>query len=379
MERMCYDKVTSYDKGGNTMECKVYPGMLSGSMCAPASKSEAHRKMICAGLTDGITKLTNFMDSEDLKATRNCLRALGASIQREGDTLTVTGINQQGRRRPVMDCGESGSTLRFFVPLAMVLAGGGTFVMHGRLGQRPMDVYKDLFVPRGVSWRMGVGVDGAAELHVVGKVEAGEFVLPGSVSSQFVSGLLFALPMLEKDSVLRVLPPVESTGYIHMTLQALADSGIVIRPIGEFAWQIPGGQKYHSESGMLTGDYSQGAVFLCAQALGHAVTVEGLEEKTLQGDAAVVSFLQKLGCTMVQKNGTWHVKEANLKGTTLSMRDCPDIAPIMALVCQMAEGESRLTGCGRLRLKECDRLQGTVEILNQLGGCARAEGNDIII
>lgn len=361
------------------MDMTFIPAPLKGTVAAPASKSEAHRRMICAGLTRGATTLTGFMDSADMAATARCLKALGALVVQEEDRLTVTGYARRHTKLPVLDCGESGSTLRFFVPIALAMAGGGVFRMHGRLGQRPMDVYRDLFVPRGVRWRMGVGCDGAAELTVKGKLEAGHYVMPGNVSSQFVSGLMFALPLLEEDSTLTVQPPVESAGYIRMTLEALTESGIVMDEIAPFSWRIAGNQQYQAKDGHLAGDYSQAAVLCCAGALGHDVTVTHLAAQTTQGDRAVLKHLAALGASVTEDASGVTVTADKLKGAVLDMSDCPDIAPILALVCQLAEGESRLTGCGRLRLKECDRLAATVEVLNLLGGNARAEGDEIAI
>lgn len=361
------------------MEMTFSPALLAGVAEAPASKSEAHRLMICAGLTAGETTLTGYMDSADMAATRRCLRALGASTERGEDWLTLRGRARKPAKLPVLDCGESGSTLRFFVPIALAVAGGGVFRMHGRLGQRPMDVYRDLFVPRGVRWRMGVGCDGAAELTVQGMLEAGNYVLPGNVSSQFVSGLLFALPLLKEDSTLQVQPPVESAGYIRMTVEAIAKSGVTMDEFAPFKWRIPGNQVYEAHDGRLSGDYSQAAVLLCASAMGHDVKVTGLAAETTQGDRAVLKHLAALGAQVTETADGVRVTAEALHGATLDMADCPDIAPILALVCQLAEGESRLTGCGRLRIKECDRLAATVEILNLLGGNAKAEGNDIVI
>lgn len=361
------------------MEMTFAPAHLAGTAAAPASKSEAHRLMICAGLTDGETTLTGYMDSADMAATRRCLRALGAATERGEDWLTLRGHAKKPKKLPVLDCGESGSTLRFFVPIALAVAGGGVFRMHGRLGQRPMDVYRDLFVPRGVRWRMGVGCDGAAELTVQGRLEAGNYVLPGNVSSQFVSGLLFALPLLGEDSTLQVQPPVESAGYIRMTVEAITASGVVMDEVAPFKWRIPGRQAYQAKGGRLSGDYSQAAVLLCAAALGEDVTVTGLSAQTTQGDRAILQHLAALGAQVEETESAITVKADALHGANLDMSDCPDIAPILALVCQLAEGESRLTGCGRLRIKECDRLAATVEILNLLGGSAKAEGNDIVI
>ena len=361
------------------MDAKFEPCRLRGTVAAPASKSEAHRRMICAGLsTDEIT-LTGYMASADMDATKRCLTALGAMVRVEGDVLTVKGGAVKPGLMPMLDCGESGSTLRFFVPLAMTLAGGGTFRMHGRLGSRPMDVYRDLFVPQGTGWRMGAGADGAAELTVYGSLVPGNYELPGNVSSQFVSGLLFALPLLEGESTLTVKPPVESVGYIRMTIKAIAESGIRLEEIAPFQWRIPGFQRYHAPSGSLHGDYSQAAVLLCAAALGHDITVTGLAADSIQGDRAVLAHLRALGAAVDERDGAITVTGGELRGAELDMRDCPDIAPMQALVCQLAQGESRLTHCGRLRLKECDRLAATVNILNRLGGCARAEGDDIVI
>ena len=361
------------------MDMTFYPASLTGTVVAPASKSEAHRRMICAGLTRGTTTLDGFMDSADMAATGRCLKALGAKITLSGDCLTVTGYDRRIARLPVLDCGESGSTLRFFVPIALAMAGGGVFRMHGRLGQRPMDVYRDLFVPRGVRWRMGVGCDGAAELTVQGRLEAGHYVLPGNVSSQFVSGLMFALPLLEEESTLTVEPPVESASYIRMTVEALTQSGVTMEETAPFSWRIPGQQQVQARSGRLSGDYSQAAVLLCAGALGHRVTVTHLEKETTQGDRAILSQLEALGANVCEDESGITVTADALTGTTLNMADCPDIAPIIALTCQLASGESCLNGCGRLRLKECDRLAATVEILNLLGGNARAEGDSIVI
>ena len=361
------------------MDMTFFPAPLRGTVAAPASKSEAHRRMICAGLTRSTTTLSGFMDSADMAATARCLKALGAKVEQSPEALTVTGYAKKPCKLPVLDCGESGSTLRFFVPIALAMAGGGVFRMHGRLGQRPMDVYRDLFVPRGVRWRMGVGCDGAAELTVKGELEAGHYVMPGNVSSQFVSGLLFALPLLEEGSTLTVEPPVESAGYIRMTVEALTRSGVVMEEIAPFSWRIAGQQQYQARNGQLSGDYSQAAVLLCAGALGHQVTVTGLARETTQGDRAVLEHLAALGAQVREEAAGITVTADKLTGAVLDMADCPDIAPILALTCQLAEGESRLTGCGRLRLKECDRLAATVEVLNLLGGNARAEGDAIVI
>ena len=178
------------------MKKTFFPAHLIGTVSAPASKSEAHRRMICAGLTQGETMLTGFMDSADMAATMRCLGALGSTFNRDGDTLTISGMQGKIAKMPVMDCGESGSTLRFFVPIALTVAGGTVFRMHGRLGSRPMDVYRDLFVPRGVRWYMGVGADGALQLGGICLVAG----LGGATRRDGSLAYYFSEPIVENDA-----------------------------------------------------------------------------------------------------------------------------------------------------------------------------------
>ena len=185
---------------------------------------------------------------------------------------------------------------------------------------------------------MGVGADGAAELTVRGKMEPGDYVLPGDVSSQFVSGLLFALPLLPGNSTLTVQQPVESESYIRMTIEAIAASGIEVQESNAFSWRIPGHQQYKSHSCHLNGDYSQAAVLCCAGALGHDITVTHLSPVTTQGDRAILRHLMALGATVEESDNHIRVKADKLHGATLDMHDCPDIAPILALTAQLAEG-----------------------------------------
>ena len=195
----------------------------------------------------------------------------------------------------------------------------------------------------------------------------------------FALTLLFALPLLPGNSTLTVQQPVESESYIRMTIEAIAASGIEVQEGSAFSWRIPGHQQYKSHSCHLNGDYSQAAVLCCAGAMGHDITVTHLSPVTTQGDRAILRHLMALGATVEESDNHICVKAGKLHGATLDMHDCPDIAPILALTAQLAEGESRLTHCGRLRLKECDRLAATVEILNLLGGDAKADGDDIVL
>lgn len=361
------------------METVFYPASLRGVVQAPPSKSECQRRMICAAMTPAATSLQPLDPADDIEAFQRCIQALGAKVIRQGDQAVITGSAAPLRPAPTLDCGESGAALRFFLPITLCMTKGGQFVLHGGLSRRPMAIYQDLFVPQGVRWHMSEGVDGAAVLKVQGHMQAGDFLLPGNVSSQFISGLMFALPLLQETSTLQVLPPVESAGYIHMTLEALANSGIVLEELGPYRWRIPGNQTYRAANFSLPGDYSHGAVLLCAGALGHDITVRGLRQDTQQGDRAILRYLTQLGAQVDETDHMIKVQGGSLHGAVMDIRDCPDLLPCLALTCQLAQGESRLVGCDRHRWKETDRLEGTRKMLNKLGGCVQIQGDEMII
>ena len=356
------------------MNCTMYPGKWSGTTQVPPSKSEAHRRLICAALTAGETQLTGFMPSQDMTATMDCLAALGASFAVQGDTVTVRGVPGRADFAPCMDCGESGSTLRFMMPIALAAGEGGCFHMHGRLSERPLAPYDPIFAACGVTQTRS-----GETLTLRGRLRAGGYTLPGNVSSQFVTGMLYALPLLADTSTLTVTPPVESAGYIHMTLQCLRESGIVLEEIGPWQWRIPGNQQYRAQNAALPGDWSQGAVLLCAGALGHAVRTAGLALDSTQGDCAALTVLHQLGACFTETPQGLVPAEAPLHGIIFSGRDIPDIVPVLALTCTQAVGESRITDCGRLRLKESDRFAATVELLTALGADIHGEGDTLVL
>ena len=367
--------------------------LKQGQVRIISSKSDGHRSLIAAALAEEESVL--FVDgwSEDMEATARCLQSLGAEIEREPSGIYVMpigcplpcpvdrigqangqGIGQADGQLCTLDCGESGSTLRFLLPIAGALGKHCRFEGKGRLPERPIGVLLDEMA------RHGCKADGDhLPVTLEGKLTAGVYTLPGNVSSQFITGLLFALPLLPGNSTLTVQQPVESESYIRMTIEAIAASGIEVQESNAFSWWIPGHQQYKSHSCHLNGDYSQAAVLCCAGALGHDITVTHLSPVTTQGDRAILRHLMALGATVEESDNHIRVKADKLHGATLDMHDCPDIAPILALTAQFAEGESRLTHCGRLRLKECDRLAATVEILNLLGGNAQADGDDIVL
>ncbi len=312
------------------MNLSITPGKLSGTVTPPPSKSQAHRLLICAALAGEGSVIHNLADSQDIRATRRCL----AELTTDRRTL------------PELDCGESGSTLRFLIPLALALRGGGVFTGHGRLMERPQKPYFDLFDEKGVRYEQKDGV-----LTVEGRLTPGEYRLPGNVSSQFFTGLLLALPLLDGPSVIIPTTPLESEGYIGMTLDAMHEFGVDIASTRSLPphYLISGGRRYQRAEVTVEGDWSQAAFWYAANCLGCTVDVRGVSQYSTQGDRVIESC-----CLELSQPGD----------TEIDMSGCPDLAPPVAAV---RRGTTRLVNAGRLRIKESDRLAAITAALNALG------------
>ena len=320
----------------------ITPGRtLSGTVQPPPSKSMAHRILIASALSGGSAP-RDLGDSQDIRATRACLAAL-AEPPAEG--------------LPLLDCGESGSTLRFLIPIALALRGGGVFTGRGRLMERPQGPYLDMFQEKGVLWTRS-----GSRLTVQGRLEAGRYALSGGVSSQFITGLLFALPLLEGESEILLTSPLESRGYVDMTLEVLSRFGITVENRDRARFTVPGGQRYTPCAMTAEGDWSQGAFWYAAQFLGHPVEVTGLSEHSAQGDRIILEYLDRL-----RQPGE----------AALDLSGCPDLAPPLAAAAAARPGLTRFTGAARLRLKESDRLASIAAALNALGAGAE-EGADCL-
>lgn len=330
------------------MEVTISPGRLAGKVAVPGSKSMAHRGLIAAALADGPSRIQNATPSGDIEATVRCLTALGAEIRREGEDLEVTPLHRRWRERIVLPCGESGSTLRFLLPVAAALGAPARFTGEGRLPERPLGPLGETLI------RGGAELSGfQLPLEVAGRLRPGEYRLPGDVSSQYVTGLLLALPLLEGDSSIRLTTPLESAGYVRMTLQVLAQFGIQVSP-EEGGWRILGNQIYRAADFEVEGDYSAAALFLTANAIGSQVECLGLREDSTQGDRAILRHLET-----IQSLGGGRVE--------IDLSQCPDLAPALAVAAAYADGETALTHAGRLRLKESDRLAALSTVLTQMG------------
>ncbi len=350
------------------------PGPCAGEVCIPSSKSVAHRLLICAAL--GTEKTTLLIDgfSRDILATAKCLRALGTGIEAKERRIRVTPI-QKPVGGGLLPCGESGSTLRFLLPVAGALGVSGYFKMEGRLPERPMQVYEDVLRAHG----MEISRDGSF-LRFGGQLRSGDYSLPGDVSSQYFSGLLMALPRLSGDSAVTAEGTLESAGYIRLTEDALALSGVRIKREGQ-RWHIPGSQRF-TLPGVLRveGDWSNAAFFLCMGALSEkGVTVRGLNLRSAQGDRAVLDILRQFGASVEASDGEVTVRRAELSPVTIDAAPIPDLVPVLSVLACGATGDTRIINAARLRMKESDRLQTTAKLISDLGGAVDELPDGLVI
>ncbi|MDU5106990.1 3-phosphoshikimate 1-carboxyvinyltransferase [Clostridium sp.] len=360
-------------------EIKLNNSKLKGLVKVPPSKSMAHRAIICAALASRVSIIENIDYSDDINATIDGMISLGAVIEKDGDKLTITGaFNKDVKRNSVrtIDCNESGSTLRFLVPVSLLFDGITKFVGRGNLGKRPLDTYYDIFKEQGISYNT---VDGRLSLMVKGKLASGEFTLPGNISSQFITGLLFTLPLLKEDSKIILSTELESKGYIDLTLDCMRDFGISIENNNYREFVIKGNQGYVSRNYKVEGDYSQGAFYLCADALGSEVEVQDLRKDSLQGDKEVIEILEKMGAKFnFSDNLSCHV-DGDLVSTIIDGSQCPDIIPVISLVAALSKGKTEIINAGRLRIKECDRLKAVATELNKLGARIEEKEEGLVI
>lgn len=339
------------------MKLKIRPSRLCGEVKAPPSKSYAHRMLICAALADGESRIHGISESEDMLATLDCIEALGAEYEKRGDTVTVTGRSGRTPEGAVFRCRESGSTLRFMIPLSLT---GASVRFEGteRLLERGVGIYEQLLGEKGVVIKKdgrGIGLCGA--------LTAGDYVLRGDVSSQFVTGLLFALPEKRGKSTIRVLPPVESRAYIDITLSVLRSFGIEVTEPGKNLFLIPGGQRYRAGDRQVEGDWSNSAALAAFNFIGGSVSVTGLRTDSIQGDRVCLEYFERL----------------MTPGAVLDISDCPDLGPVLfALAAALGHG-AQFTGTRRLRIKESDRAAVMARELSAFGIEAELSDNSVLI
>ncbi|MBR2417132.1 MAG: 3-phosphoshikimate 1-carboxyvinyltransferase [Clostridia bacterium] len=339
------------------MKATITPSVLKGEIKAPPSKSMAHRLLISAGLSKGASVISSVAYSEDILATLDCLRVMGADIKEDKDTVTIKGASPFINEERVFSARESGSTLRFFVPILLLSEKMQTFKGYGRLMERPMSVYSEICREKGLYFSQENGT-----LKCKGKLEGGNFTVKGDISSQFISGLLFALPLSSENSTIELIPPVESMDYINMTIDAMKSFGVEIKWQNETTLFVKGNQKYESRNLSVEGDYSNAAFIESFNLFGGEVKTTGLNENSLQGDKVYREYFKKLN-----------------EGTpTLDVRNCPDLAPILMTVASMKNG-AVLTGTRRLKIKESDRAEVMKKELSKFGAKITVKENEVII
>ena len=338
----------------------INPSRARGVVSAPPSKSLAHRSLICAALADGESTVTNVDFSQDILATLDCIKTLGAEVAVEGNTVKIKGAAGMAGSAAVFNCRESGSTLRFFIPMAIQFCDSAVFNGSKTLISRPQSIYEELCKSNRIDFerseeKISINTNGA-------KLKAGTYTLEGNISSQFITGLLFVLPLLDGDSQISLIPPVESRPYIDLTLQAMADFGVKAEWKNETTLAIAGNQKYQARKIAVEGDYSNAAFLDVFNFLGGDVKVNGLYDHSLQGDRVYRQMFKALaqGCP------------------TLDISDCPDLGPVLFALAALLNGGT-FNGTKRLAIKESDRGKIMCEELAKFGVKTQQSENQIIV
>ncbi|MBR2327093.1 MAG: 3-phosphoshikimate 1-carboxyvinyltransferase [Clostridia bacterium] len=328
------------------MTATFKPSSARGTVFAPPSKSMAHRLLISAGLSAKKSTVRGVAPSQDVLATLDCLKALGADFCYENDTVTISGINISSvPDGAVLNCRECGSTLRFFIPIALLCGKKITFIGSEKLFSRPLGVYEEICKKQGILFSLKKD-----SLTVCGTLKSGDYAIRGDISSQFVSGLLFALPLLKESSTLTLIPPVESRSYIDMTVSALSQFGVKIKEKAKNVFEIGGLQSYLPQDITVEGDYSNAAFLEALNTVGGDVRVLGLDENSLQGDKVFFDYFERLSSA----------------DEVLDISNCPDLGPVLFAVAAVKGGGS-FCGTARLKIKESDRAEAMKTELSKLG------------
>ena len=340
------------------MIATIYPSALAGTIPAIASKSQAHRMLICAALADRPTQIACPTLSADIEATADCLRALGAAIAYESGVFSVTPIAAVPAH-PALDCGESGSTLRFLLPVVCALGAGAAIKMHGRLPERPLSpLWEELEAHGAVLTRPAPDT-----IAVYGALTPGDYTIAANISSQFISGLLFALPLLGGESSLALAGKLESAAYVTMTVRALEKFSVAC-PFAEGVFAVPAGRYRSPGRAEVEGDWSNAAFWVAADHIcGHSLTVTGLDPDSPQGDRAVAALAERIAAG----------------DAVIDCQDVPDLVPVLSVLAAVAPGVTRFENAGRLRIKESDRLATTAGLIRALGGDAQELPEGLVV
>lgn len=349
---------------------KIIPTPLEGSVDIVSSKSLSHRYVLAAALAEGKSKIENILDSDDLVATKNALVGLGAKIK--DDVIIGSKVKKVA---DTIDCFESGSTVRFLIPVAMLQEEPVTFIGKNQLPFRTQAMYEEIFKD---DYQFDHPKDRWLPLTVSGPLKGGTYPLRGDVSSQFITGLLYALPLAPNDSEIVLTSHLESVGYVDLTLDVLKKFGIKIIPTLT-GYKIPGNQVYQPGNYKVEGDFSGAAFFVAAGLLSGPITLNNLNHESLQGDKAIINIAQQMGGKIEKTKDGYKVYPSKLKGVTVDVGQIPDLGPILMVLGAFAEGTMIIENAARLRIKESDRLEAMVSNLTKIGAQIKVDGDRVEI
>lgn len=355
-------------------EVQISKSPLSGELTVPPSKSSAHRAIICAALARGVSVISPVVLSNDMKATISAVEALGVKTVLEGTVLTVDSSAVFSVENAVINCGESGSTLRFLIPVAACGGTVCTFTGEGRLPRRPIGAFLELLPAHGTQCVS----DGGLPLSISGKLSGGTFEIRGDESSQYITGLLLGLVLTGRDSAIILTTPLESRGYVDMTVQVMKQFGVRVEE-RENGYFIAGGQRFTPARFHVEGDWSQAGYFMAAGALGGSMRLLGLDIYSTQRDMEAARILKEMGADIRFENDILYAAPGMLKGVDIDASQIPDAVPALAVACAFAEGESRIYGAARLRIKESDRIESVAAGLEAIGVKVRQTDDGMII
>ena len=341
------------------MNVRIIPSKLKGRLSAPSSKSFSHRMIIAASLAEGVSVITNVTSSVDIEATVDAMVRLGAKIIIDNSTYTIKGIGNKPCQNVMINCCESGSTLRFVIPISAALGCNAEFDGEGKLPTRPITPFIREMTAKGIVFNYNNDMP----FTISGKLQGGEYHIEGDISSQFITGLLYALPFCEMNSVIKVTSPLESKPYVDMTLSVLSGFGIKITETcdnGLPVYIVNGNQSYKSSNQCVEGDYSQAAFFFVANALGSEINIQNLNKETTQGDKKILDILRNIGFNDMTK--------PYMEPFTVDVSNFPDLVPILAVLGCFTSGKCRIVNAKRLKIKESDRLSAIANALNAIGG-----------
>lgn len=351
------------------MNLKIFPSKLRGKLRIPPSKSIAHRAIICAALADGKSELKNIAYSDDINATIKAMESLGANFEKNENKLIVygnAGSNKKGEKHIKIDCCESGSTIRFLLPILTLFDGDYIIYTKGKLLDRPMTPYYEIFDEEGIKYKRR---EKTLEIKIEKRLSSCLFNMRADISSQFISGMMFMLPLLNHDSEIIISGKMESKGYVDLTIDCLKKFGINIINNNYKSFYIEGNQSYISRDYYIEGDYSQLAFFAVANALGNDVEINGIEKDSLQGDKKILDILEKFGAKVEFLDNDMDLKilEGERKAYSFDGSQIPDIVPIISLLASLSEGKTEIKDISRLKIKESDRLKAIYTELSKLG------------